>query len=207
MLLAKRNYKVHAEIGFISTLMVRRVATLDTGAGPNVIRLSEVPTAAMARVRHGPLPNVTDANRNPIRMRGVITLVVRLGRHMAKVDFIVAERLAVPVILGADYCDRFVEAIRPRKRLVEMEDGTEIPIVRRPSKRPEAAPPLPAAQEFVPKDGRVSTKLRAAENILLKPSTQAWVKVTSPEFGLRVVQPLDRLCTRSQLAVTNGTVG
>ena len=206
MLLAKRNYKVHADIGFNTTMTVRRVATLDTGAGPNVIRLSELPTAAKAKIKHGPLPRVTDANRNPLRMMGTITLVVRLGRHLAKVEFVVAERLAVPLILGADYCDRFVEAIRPRKRLVELDDGTEIPIVRRPSKRHEASPPLPTEQEFIPRDGRVSPKLRAAERVTLNPGTQTWVKVTSPDHGLRVVQPLDRLYSRSQLAVTNGVV-
>lgn len=85
VLLAKRNYKVHADIGFNTTMTVRRVATLDTGAGPNVIRLSELPTAAKAKIKHGPLPRVTDANRNPLRMMGTITLVVRLGRHLAKV--------------------------------------------------------------------------------------------------------------------------
>ena len=50
---------------------------------------------------------------------------------MAAAEFIVSEKLAVPLILGADYFERFVEAIYPRRKRVELADSSEVPIVRR----------------------------------------------------------------------------
>lgn len=34
------------------------------------------------------------------------------------------------MILGADFCDEFVQAIRPYDKMVELEDGTAIPILQ-----------------------------------------------------------------------------
>ena len=44
--------------------------------------------------------------------------------------------------------DRFVEAIYPRKKTVEMDDGTTIPITRKPLRRPPVASPV------APQDGK-----------------------------------------------------
>lgn len=61
-----------------------------------------------------------------------MALTVRLGNYTVKIDFIVCESLATPVILGCDFRDRFVESIHPRSRKVTFDDGTEVPIFRRP---------------------------------------------------------------------------
>ena len=100
MILAKRNYKVYADTGLNKNLLTRKVCVLDTGAGPNFIRKSDLPEDYFKYVRQGPLPYVTDANRNPIRMLGTIDLVIQLGRWVAKCEFIVYEKLAAQVILG-----------------------------------------------------------------------------------------------------------
>ena len=112
----RRNYKVYADIGTQRNVLSRVLSVLDTGAGPNFIRRSMLPPGAP--VRQGPLPSVSDVNNNPIAMSGTVRLVVRLGAYVVKLDFIVCERLAAPVILWCDYLDRFVEAIRPRQKLV-----------------------------------------------------------------------------------------
>lgn len=41
------------------------------------------------------------------------------------------KRLATSLILGCDFCDKHIEAIRPWKRLVKLEDGTTITIIRK----------------------------------------------------------------------------
>ena len=178
-MMAKRNYKVYADLGYRHQFMVRKLSILDTGAGPNVIRKSELPTELLNHLEFGPVPNVADANRNPIRILGIIRLLVRLGSHLSKVPFLVAEKLAAPVILGADFCDRYVEAIRPRKRVVELDDGSTVPIVRRPAKRPSNGPPLPSQQEYEPLKGKVSPKVKSAESMTIAPGTQRWVDVTT----------------------------
>ena len=128
--MAKRNYKLYTQVGTSRNILERLLAVLDSGAGPNFIRESDLPRG-VTRLRYGPLPKVDDANNNPIRMKGLPDLIVRLGSRLVKLEFIVCARLAAPLILGCDFMDRFVEAIYPRKKTVEMDDGTTIPITRK----------------------------------------------------------------------------
>lgn len=50
------------------------------------------------------------------------------------VKFIVCVKLAVPVILGADFCDGFVADIYPKRRCITLDDGNIIAIVCSASK-------------------------------------------------------------------------
>ena len=206
MMMAKRNYKVYADFGFTPHLTIRKLTVLDTGAGPNCVRKSEIPEENLKKIRKGNTPRVTDANRNPINVIGTIDLVVRLGNILVKAEFLVCERLAAPAILGCDFCDRFVEAIYPRKRVVELEDGSTIPIVRRPLRREPDAPKLPAVQEYVTPKGRVSPNIRVARAVTLQPGTQTWVEVTSEKSGLVVVQPHEKLYQTGNICATNGVI-
>ena len=197
----KRNFIVYADIG----VTPRKLSVVDTGAGPNFIRKDELPLGVDV-IRHGPLPNVADANSNPIRMTGLVDFVVRLGIHISKTEFIVCERLAAPVIVGCDFCDRFVEAIYFRKKTIELDDGSTVPIERRPLKRSPNSPPLPTSQEYVKAEGRTSPKVRVAQNIILPPETQTWVSVKSERHGVMVLQPCDKLYADKGVIATNGVV-
>ena len=204
--MAKRNYKIYADLGFTPFLLEKKLTVLDTGAGPNFIRKSDLAPGFEQYVRYGPLPSISDANRNPLRMLGTIELLVRLQNRTLKCDFIICERLAAAVILGADFCDRFVEAIHPRKKNVELDDGTTIPIVRRPLKRLPASVPLPPPQEFQKANGRTSPKVKVAKAITLPAGSQTWVTVTTKRHGLMALRPNDALYQSAQVLATNGVV-
>ena len=206
LVMARRNYKVYADVGLNRPLLTRRLTVLDTGAGPNFIRKDELPPGFESRLRYGPLLNIGDANNNPLSMLGVISLIVRLGTFLVKLDFIVCERLAAPVILGCDFCDRFVEAIKPRKKLVELEDGTTVPIVRRPLARSSRAVPLPHSQEYVKSPGRITPKVKVAKAVVLPPESQTWVSVNAERRGLCVLQPHEKLYSSAQVCASNGIV-
>ena len=137
-------------------------------------------------------------------MVGTLALIVRHGRRIVKVDFIVCERIAAPVILECDFCDRFVEAIRPRKELVEMDDGMEVTIVRGPLRRKPKSPPLSQSQEYPFTKGRSPTKVKTAETIKLPPSSETWVTVTSTRHGLILLQPQESLYENHQVLTSNG---
>ena len=92
-----------------------------------------------------------------INSLGVVSSAVDIGGRVEIINFKVVERLAVPVILGCDYCDKHVEAIKPRQRVVERDDGTTVPIIRKPPPRQEGSMPLPEQQEYVPSKRRSST--------------------------------------------------
>ncbi|CAN8069907.1 unnamed protein product [Agarophyton chilense] len=186
--------------------MVRHLTVLDTGAGPNFVVEEVLPPALQSRIRRDHVPEVADANNKPLDTVGFIELVVRVGARVVKLDFVVCRKLAAPVILGCDVCDRFVEAIFSRQRRVEMEYGWYTPIVRRPLRRAtKKHVPLPAAQEPRPYN-RESNKLRVAASLCVPPESQMMVKVTSRQHGSRVLQPLSSLYDRHSLAIANGIV-
>lgn len=66
----------------------------------------------------------------PSRQHRGIVEIVRLN---------VAERLTTQFILGCNYCDKHVEIIRPRKRIVAPADATPAPIIRKPASRAKYA--------------------------------------------------------------------
>ncbi|CAN8071373.1 unnamed protein product, partial [Agarophyton chilense] len=206
LVMAKRNYKVYADLGLHTQFMVRHLTVLDTGAGPNFIVESLLPPPLRSIIRSETVPDVLDANNNPLKTAGVIDLVIRLGRMVVKLTFIVCRSLAAPVILGCHYCDRFFDAIRPRLKQVELEDGSTVPIVRQPLKRASRKHvPLSAAKEPTPTN-RDSTKLRVASSVTIPPESQVMVSVNSRQHGLQVVQPLPSLYEKFQLTVANGIV-
>ncbi|PXF42205.1 hypothetical protein BWQ96_08073 [Gracilariopsis chorda] len=67
MIMARRNYKVYADIGSSKSLLSRRLAVLDTGAGPNFIRLYELQSDERSRIQEACLPDIRDANKRPIK--------------------------------------------------------------------------------------------------------------------------------------------
>lgn len=130
LMLTRKNYKVHANIGPTISLMRRAVALLDTGAGPNLIRKNELLQGMQTCIAHEPLWDVRNAKNRPLRIIGSLKMLVQLGWFIALVEFIVREKRTVLLILGTDYCNKFVEAIYLRKRKVVPENLSRIPIIR-----------------------------------------------------------------------------
>ena len=205
-ILAKRNYKVHANIGFTRRSMARFVTVLDTGASRSFVKKCLLPPSAWRRIK--PLRaqvRIRDAGNRSVNICGTIDLVVELGSRLEVVQFNVVEKLAVDIILGCDFCDKHVEAIRPRRSNVELDDGTTIPIIRRPSTGHKDAVPLPEAQEWVRKPRRKSNKISVHEPIILQPETQTFVTVTCEHDGLILVEPDEKLYERHLSLVGSGS--
>ena len=137
---------------------------------------------------------------------GSIDVVTRPGNHILKVEFILCERLAAPVIHGWDFCDRFVDAIFPRKRLIEMDEGTAFPITRRSLRHPYKQLRTYLKEDEAEKLPIGGPKLRVAKNVVLSPETQTWVAVTIKRHGLAVIQPNDHLNYRVSISATKGVI-
>lgn len=56
-----------------------------------------------------------------------------MGGYRISLDFIICNRLETACILGTDFCDHFVEAILPKRKQVELDNGTTITIIRNQS--------------------------------------------------------------------------
>ena len=204
--LTSRNYKVYADVGVNRYRLTRKISILDTGAGANFIRKSELDAEWESHIRYVPLPSVCDANNKPLKAMGIITQVVRLGHYIVETDFIVCERLAAEVVLGAAFMDKCVQAILPCKKSVEIIDGSTVPIVRKPWGRPPTAPPLAEEQGYRKDHGIISPKLRVESPVVLESSMQTWVSVTTQRHGTMIVQPSDELCAKHSVVATNGIV-
>lgn len=60
-----------------------------------------------------------DASDRLIPRAGRVNLTVELGMRLERVSFIITEKLAALMVLGCDFSDKHVEAVRPQKRLEE----------------------------------------------------------------------------------------
>ena len=125
-----------------------------------------------------------------------------MGNSTSKQRFTVVDRLATDVILGCEYCDDHVEAIRPRKREVVLDDGTVIPIVRRPSTRAKDAVPLPAGKEMKP--SKTSPRVWATKRCMVPAGHQCVVQATCQLAGTVTIRSADRLYERNQCVTASG---
>lgn len=113
--------------------MRRAPAVLDTGAGLNFTKGSEITKDMRHWIHIGQFLGIFDANNNPLSMRGTIKLPVRLFELLGVVEFIFFEIPAALFIIGEDYCDRLVDPIRPRLRKFHVNDWSHDRIARKTS--------------------------------------------------------------------------
>lgn len=141
--MTKRNYKVYGDLSLDFYRMFRVLSTLNTCAGPNFVRRTELPDEMERCIRHRPLPDICDANSKPTPMVGTVKLPVKLGHFLVHFEFILWGKISAPVFSVVDFCDRYPETRRPRKKLADLEKGSAVPFLIRPMKRNRTLPPLP----------------------------------------------------------------
>ena len=189
-----RQYTIPAALGFDEARMRLMTPTLDTGAGPSIIRVDALPKGWEMRLHPRPhLPHIVDANKNPISARGMITLRLRSGGFATDVDFVVVQRLAVPVLLGTSFINRHVEALYPRRQRVRWSTDASVPIlsctVRGKRERRRS-----------PRDATV----RLAQRRVLPPRSRTAMLVTADLAGQILVTPYNRLNKRHHCQTARG---
>ena len=157
--MAEQNYKVYEGSGIDSSRLEPYAIVLDTGAGTNFIRRSNVPEVLLSHIRQMQNLDLCDASNRPVSCSCALRFVVQLNTAKVVVGFVVCERLVIPVILGADFLKNMS---RPYTCLgqVDLEDGTLISIVRRLRERCPPAAPLPPEEEYECSSQGLSSKLK-----------------------------------------------
>lgn len=110
------------------------------------------------------------------------------------------EKLATPMILGSNYVDNHIEAIKPRKCSVEMSNEEIFPIIFNPSAIYSAARNLPEKKQYVLNKGRILNKIKP---VTLQLDTETWVPVRCKKAGLIIIEPNERLYTNHSLIWMN----
>lgn len=96
---------------------MRVSALLDTGVGPKFVRRRDLPSTDV-QISVGLKPTTSDANCRNVNIARTAALYVRYGTYIVKINFYVCERLGTDYVLGGEFCDMFVETIKPRQCLV-----------------------------------------------------------------------------------------
>lgn len=168
----------------------------------NFVRRFQLPDENDRYIWHSPLPEICDANNKPMPMVGTVKLLSKFT-VLVTVELIVWESFPTAVILRADFGICSVEAIRPRKKFMDLNDGLKMPIARRAMKWSSTLPSLPREQQLNRCEGRLSTAVRATKTTLIPPHIQRMVKVYSKRSDFVVLQPEPKLYKRHSVIWAN----
>ena len=203
-----QNYKVSASVGLYKTFRIPVIAVADTGAGPNLIHRRLLPAAWQQRIQFRPTPGLVDAQRNPIKASGVLSLMVQIDQLWAQVQFIVVTNMAVDCILGTSFIDRHVKAIVPPSRRIYFNNSPSVPLVgcTKPKGETSSDGNSTKPKPFPFPSKTLSNKVRASESVLIQPMTQATVMVQTEQAGLVFLQGHPRLAEKKMALAANGVM-
>lgn len=122
-----------------------------------------------------------------------INLLTNVKSRSTIVKCNVVERVGTKVILGWDFCDVHVEAIRRRKRVINLADGTIVPISKGPHKCSKNTVPITEDQEYTVPKCHLYHKLYVSKTVIWKPGTQNGVKFSTLQAGFVQVKPYQNL--------------
>ena len=87
-------------------------AVFYTGSGMNIVKRNAIFDGWETLLdKDATMPRLGEANGRPLRIFGEITLRIRFGNTTYRVPFIVADKLAVNVLIGTRFMNRYVGAI------------------------------------------------------------------------------------------------
>lgn len=91
------------------------LSILNTGTGPNLVRLSVLPASLRKKVDYPrALVNLQSASKHKLAMLGVVLFLAKVGHYITGQLFVVMRNDAVEVILGCMYIDDHIEKLRIR---------------------------------------------------------------------------------------------
>lgn len=125
----KRNQNLDVTIELVPTRMSLINCVLITGAGLNLVREDvlniEWLEAAKSEngLQFGGQPNPT------LDIAGPVTIHLRIERPQVNVVFGVVCQLAVLVLLGTSFINKFIRGIFPEERKVMLQNSNPVPIL------------------------------------------------------------------------------
>lgn len=118
------HYLVEGTIGTSRDTMRTSQFAFDTGAGLNIIRRSALPEGWEEGIdRKANSMRLNDANGRPLALGESTWLPIRFANSLYRVKFIVADRLAVEVIIGTAFLNRHLLAILCTQQRIRFRDG------------------------------------------------------------------------------------
>ena len=191
----------------------------DTVSGPNLIRKSALFDGwELYLVRNETVPRLGDANGRPLRLLGVALIRARFGNSLFHMPFVVADSLAVDVIIGTRFMNQHVDANECRRKCVKLHRGCVLPILARNHDGTFTKPNPVArrrdqsdtnAQKDHPKTPGGNTfnqahTVRLTKDITIRPMSQMAAPVVSTAAGLVYLEPKAAIQQRHRVRTANG---
>lgn len=108
------------------------------------------------------------------------------------------------MIFGANFCDKFIQTIRPIDKPIELDDRTTIPIVRPGLHEHSAAQQIRRSPIARDKSKNMPSPLNGASATIPIPvQSQAWVPAHAKSHRLAVVEMDPKLVEKLELLCTN----
>ena len=202
--LSSYNYKVEAKIGPTATSQSPRLTVFDTGAGPNLIRASLLPSETLAAIdRNKTIVKLTSASKHSLDVLGIVYLTLTVSTFRVRQPFVVVRQLGADVILGCTFINDCVEQIYPRQRKVILRNGDVVDIQCRPhgplEEKPSNEDPTVPARP-------VGRFIRVAQRIILPPLSETNVLVTCGLSGTFFTESADNVYAKKGVSISNGVV-
>lgn len=105
------------------------IADVDTGDGPNLVRMSFRTEEMREQVEPSVEENLRSANNAQIKVVGLITLIVQIGNSIVPVQFGVIDELVTSVFLWTDYINKHVRMMVPTKMKLVPNNSTPLSIL------------------------------------------------------------------------------
>ena len=218
------HYSVSASVGVNVSALRPTTVVMDTGAGFALIKKSRLfANWRDFEVKSTNLPRLGDANGNAPQLEAMVHLTIRLGNTLYRVPFLVAERLAVDVILGTAFTNKHVQHICCWDQVIDLYQGGTIPILAASDIYPErskgAAPDNASGPGWDPdvdpkahiyqrgkrrKSICQTHAIRLTEHVQIPPMSQAAVPVRTGASGLCFLEPKQAIQARHQVRIANG---
>lgn len=202
-LFQKRNYKVCLTIGIQPSVMRPVIGILDTGAGPNLVAKDFLPSEWQQRIKPIRDPGLVAATKEAMVLQEMILLCVRLGDLEVRAWFGVVDRLAVRLLLGTSFIDRFVKAIFPQDKCLLPMQSKPVAIIDEVTKAVDVG----AVEKKLSDEGDETGKnhtIWVAQGRHIAPMTTSKVLVNSTAPGRSYIVTHPRLTNRRMSLVAQG---
>ena len=212
-LLSSKLYKVYGSIAKAANAFKSHRIAIDTCSGYNLVRRDCLPPDWHSyEIPGAPLPRLAGADSNSFELTAVVRLVVRLGNVTYRLPFVLAETLAVDVLLGTSFIDLHVASIDVVNQLLELRCGGAIAIVG--AKGVEG---VPGTERVSPKKpsrrnrsdnghGTEAEPIRLARWVTIPATSQLAIRVMTKGSGLVFIELKPSLQSRHGVRLTNGVV-
>lgn len=184
-----------------------RSISIDTCSGYNVVARSALPPDWKSHLapHHGPLPRLAKADSSPLPLLGVVSLAVRFANNIYRFPFVIADSLAVDVIVGTPFIDKHVRLIDIEKRRM-LFLGRQVPIL--PPPPPSGAESSAQTTTKSSRDSHCASAhvhpIKLSRPITIPPMSQLAAPVSSLASGLVHINPKPSLVLRHGVCATNG---